>query len=168
VSNHMSDVKIQYASESLLPSFREALDQVARERIYIEMVEAPPLEKVLAFHGEVIQKNQPVYFAVHGEKVVGWCDILPERNPRRSHRGGLGMGLLPGYRRQGLGSQLLVRTLSHAQEIGLEKVELEVFTENLGAVALYKKFGFEIEGTLKHYRKLDGKYFDCLVMAKFL
>ena len=45
----------------------------------------------------------PVYYAVEGEKVVGWCDVFPINNPRQSHRGGLGMGILPGYRGKGIG-----------------------------------------------------------------
>lgn len=78
------------------------------------------------------------------------------------------MGLLSAYRGQGLGSSLLEKTLEKAKEFGLEKVELSVYTSNVNAIALYRKFGFTEEGLIKHYRKLDGQYFDCLSMAKFL
>ena len=78
------------------------------------------------------------------------------------------MGLLPEYRGQGLGSKLLASVLEHAKKFGLEKVELHVYTSNISAIALYKKFGFEEEGLIKKYRKLDGKYFDSLAMGKFL
>ena len=78
------------------------------------------------------------------------------------------MGLVPEFRGRGLGSKLLTKVLNHAKRFGLEKVELNVYTSNISAVALYKKFGFEQEGLIKKYRKLDGKYFDCLAMGKFL
>lgn len=94
--------------------------------------------------------------------------IYPEENPGQNRRGGLGMGLLPEYRGQGLGSKLLGSVLDHAKNFGLEKVELHVYTSNQTAIALYKKFGFEIEGLIKKYRILDGEYFDALTMAKFL
>lgn len=159
---------IVYPSEKYFRSFYEALSRVARERIYIEMIEPPPFEKVVEFQRGLIAKDGPVYYAIENENVVGWCDVFPESNPRQNHRGALGMGLLPEYRGKGLGSKLLAAVLAQAQKFGLEKVELHVYTSNSAAIALYKKFGFEQEGLIRRYRKLDGEYFDCLVMGKFL
>ena len=160
--------QILYPSEKYFKSFHEALSTVAKERVYIEMIEAPSLEKVSAFQSELIAKNGPVYYAVNNERVVGWCDVFPRDNPRLNHRGGLGMGLIPEFRGQGLGSKLISSVLDHAKSFGLEKIELQVYTSNIPAIALYKKFGFEQEGLIKKYRKLDGQYFDCLSMGKFL
>lgn len=161
-------IDIIYAHEKYFNSFYEALNTVAKERIYIEMVKAPSFAQVVNFQSHFITKNGPSYFAIHNQKVVGWCDISQKENPRTIHRGSLGMGLLPEFRGQGLGSQLMEKALSHAQNTGIEKVELQVYTSNLRAIALYKKFGFQEEGLIKHYRKLDGEYFDCLNMFKFL
>ncbi len=160
--------QIIYPTEKYFKSFHEALTVVAKERVYIEMIEAPPLEKVSSFQSGIIAKDGPVYYAINNDRVVGWCDVFPEENPRQRHRGGLGMGLLPEFRGQGLGSKLLSSVLDHANKFGLEKVELNVYTSNTPAVALYKKFGFEQGGPIKKYRKLDGQYFDCLAMGKFL
>lgn len=160
--------EIIYPSEKYFKSFHQALSFVANERVYIEMIEAPPLESVSSFQNSLITKNSPVYYAVNNENVVGWCDVCPLQNPRQSHRGYLGMGLIPEFRGQGLGSKLLSSVLDHAKKSGLEKVELHVYTSNLPAIALYKKFGFEQEGLIKKYRKLDGQYFDSLAMGKML
>lgn len=162
------EVKIVYPSEQYFKGFHEALSSVAKERIHIEMIEAPPFEKVAKFQRELIEKNGPAYYAIQGEQVVGWCDVFPYDNPRQSHRGALGMGLLPEYRGKGIGSALVNEVLNHSKRFGLEKVELHVYTSNESAIALYKKFQFEPEGLIKKYRKLDGEYFDCLVMGKFL
>jgi RimJ/RimL family protein N-acetyltransferase len=161
-------VEIVYPSEKYFSSFHEALSKVASERVYIEMIEAPSLDKVSAFQKDLIGKNGPVYYAIDNDRVVGWCDVFPFNNPRQSHRGGLGMGLIPEYRGQGLGSKLLSSVIEHSKRFGLEKIELNVYTTNTSAIALYKKFGFEQEGLIKKYRKLDGQYFDCLAMGKFL
>jgi RimJ/RimL family protein N-acetyltransferase len=162
------NVQIVYPTKKYLRGFYEALSEVARERVYIEMIEAPPFKKVSAFQTGLIKKNGPVYYAIDHDRVIGWSDVFPEENPRQSHRGSLGMGLLPEYRGQGLGSKLLSSVLDHSKQFGLEKIELSVFTSNASAIALYRKFGFENEGLIKNYRKLDGQYFDCLIMAKFL
>lgn len=160
--------RIEPAKIELIPSFYDCLKFVANEKIYIEMIEPPPLDKVTQFQTSLIEKQGPIFYAVENQKVVGWCDIFPAENPRQNHRGSLGMGLLPDYRGRGLGTQLLLATLKRAQEFGLEKVELHVYTTNEGAIALYRKLGFVQEGLIRRYRKLDGRYFDCLAMGKFL
>lgn len=158
-------IEIVYAQEKYFESFHSALNEVARERLYIEMVEAPPLKNVSDFQRGLIAKNGPVYYAIDMGHVVGWCDVFPEDNPRQSHRGSLGMGLLPQYRGKGIGAQLLKAVLEHAKKFGLEKVELNVYTSNTSAISLYRKMGFTEEGLIKKYRKLDGTYYDCLLMA---
>lgn len=161
-------MEIVYPSEPLFKSFHEALDSVAREQIYIEMIEAKPFDETAAFQATLITNHWPVYYAVSDGRVVGWADIILGSNPRIAHRGFLGMGLVKNFRGKGLGTQLLQKTLAHAKNIGLEKVELAVYTDNLPAIKLYKKCGFEEIGLIKHYRKLNGKYFDCIEMELFL
>lgn len=163
-----SAIQIVYANEQYLRSFYDALTTVAAERIYIEMIEPPPFEKVAEFQRGLFGKDGPVFYAVENDKVVGWCDVFPEVNPRLCHRGGLGMGLLPPYRGLGIGGKLLASTLDQAKKFGIEKVELNVYSTNTPAIALYKKFGFEQEGLIRKYRKLEGQYFDCIAMGRFL
>ena len=161
-------VQIIYPSIRYVKSFHETLSKVAKERVYLEMIEAPSLEKVKGFQTEHIARKGPVAYATDDENVVGWCDIFPDTNPRMNHRGHLGMGLLPEYRGKGIGGRLLENVLVQAKKFGLEKVELNVYSSNAGGVALYKKFGLEQEGIIKRYRKLDGVYFNCILMGKFL
>lgn len=53
------------------------------------------------------------------------------------------------------------------KEIGLRKVNLGVVADNLAAVELYKKLGFEIEGVYKYHGFYDGKFCDVLRMSIF-
>ena len=158
-------IETVYGNEKFFRSFYEALSQVARERVYLEMLSPPPFDDVVQYQKGLISRNGPVFYAVEGDRVVGWVDIFPDDNPRLSHRGTLGMGVLREYRGQGIGERLLTAALAKAAEFGLEKVELNVYTSNIGAIALYRKMGFQQEGLIKKYRKLDGRYFDSLVMA---
>ncbi len=160
-------ISIIYAEEKYFKSFHSALDKVAKEKVYIEMIEAFPLQQIIDFQKSLITNYWPNYYAIETDEVVGWADIHISSNPRLSHRGYLGMGVLKSHRKKGLGTALLNAVLEHAQKIGLEKVELNVYPDNLGAIALYKKFGFLETGCIKHYRKLEGHYFDCLLMEKF-
>ncbi len=46
-------------------------------------------------------------------------------------------------------------------------MELTVYTDNARAIGLYRKFGFEIEGTFKGYAMRDGQYVDAQAMTRF-
>lgn len=161
-------VIVKGAELSLIPSFYKCLDSVARERIFIEMIEAPPLELVAKFQTDLIGAGGPVSYAVRGREVVGWCDVFKIANPRQHHRGVLGMGVHKDFRGQGLGSRLMEHTLTLARDAGLEKIELQVYTSNVAAIRLYESHGFEREGLMRKYRRLDEVDFDSLLMAKFL
>lgn len=52
--------------------------------------------------------------------------------------------------------------------MGLEKVELEVYSDNIAAIRLYERHGFKPEGVKKHARKFEGKYQDIQLMALLL
>jgi len=59
-------------------------------------------------------------------------------------------GILPEYQRQGLGWFLLLESLKFAKSRNMQ-VKLEVHQNNLPAIALYKKAGFNYLGDYKVY-----------------
>ena len=61
------------------------------------------------------------------------------------------LGVHPDRRRQGLGQLLLLTLLQDAVARKLEWATLEVNVNNLAAIALYQKFGFEVAGIRKGY-----------------
>jgi ribosomal protein S18 acetylase RimI-like enzyme len=75
------------------------------------------------------------------------------------------MGLLPEFRGQGLGDRLIRQTLAAARAFGLNRVELSVRENNAGAIALYNRVGFEIEGLQRNATKVDGAYENVVLMA---
>ena len=162
------NVKIIPISEEYIDSFYECLDSVVKERRYLAGVESPPIESTREFVLSNIRNNIPQFVALDGNRVVGWCDIRPNKGVDFAHCGVLGMGVHRAYRRQGIGTVILDTTIKAARTFGLEKVELEVYTSNNAAIMLYEKFGFTPEGIKKKARKLDGEYFDIMLMALFL
>jgi GNAT superfamily N-acetyltransferase len=62
---------------------------------------------------------------------------------RRGGRGWVsGVGVLPGWRRRGIGRQMMGTVLERAQEAGIRQVALEVIAQNNPARALYAALGF--------------------------
>jgi len=83
------------------------LDSVARERVHIAMVEAPPLEQVRAFLGDAPERGIIQFVALDGSQIVGWCDVACRPIEGFRHSAVLGMGLVSAYRGRGLGRALL-------------------------------------------------------------
>ncbi|MBX5172262.1 GNAT family N-acetyltransferase [Rhizobium sp. NZLR1b] len=160
-----SDVRIEPISAAQIDSFHRTLDVVAREKKYLSMLEATPLPETRAFVMGMIAKANPQFVAIAQDEVVGWCDINRHFFPSHVHRGKLGMGILPAYRGQGLGRKLIETTLRAAQEVGFIRVELDVYQDNLRAIALYEKLGFVREGIIRRAARIDGRFIDAIGMA---
>jgi RimJ/RimL family protein N-acetyltransferase len=151
--------------EEHIDGFHRALDVVARERRYLAFLQAPPIEEMRAFVRNNIQRRYPQYVALSGDEVVGWCDVIPMTRPIYAHAGVLGVGLLPRFRAFGIGTDLIRSTLAAAQTLGLHRVELTVRENNRGAIELYKKFGFAIEGLRRDAVHIDGAYENVVALA---
>jgi putative acetyltransferase len=109
-----------------------------------------------------------LYVAVVKDEVVGNIGLHtnPTR-PRRKHVASLGMGVRDDWQGKGVGTALMQAALDVADKwLNITRVELEVFTDNEPAIRLYKKFGFEIEGTLRRHAFRNGEYVDSYFMAR--
>jgi len=161
----MNAVEIVPIAPEHIESFHRALDYVARERRYLAFLEAPPLESTRAFVLDMIKRRYPQFVALSGLEVVGWCDVTPKAMPVYAHGGVLGIALLPPFRGQGIGKHLILRALDAARAIGLQRVELTVRETNTGAIELYRKVGFEVEGLQRRAVRLDGADENIVCMA---
>ncbi|HSG53229.1 MAG TPA: GNAT family N-acetyltransferase, partial [Rheinheimera sp.] len=68
---------------------------------------------------------------------------------------------------QGIGSALLRAALEMADNwLNIRRVELTVYPTNEAAIALYERFGFEVEAELTDYAFQYGNYVNVLAMAR--
>ncbi len=86
---------------------------------------------------------------------------------RRRHAMSLAMAVAVPWQGRGVGSALMAALLDYADNwLGVLRLELGVYADNLRAQALYRKFGFEVEGRQRAYALRDGAYVDSLLMAR--
>lgn len=161
----MVSFSIQSIRQDHILGFREALDSVARERLYLAFLEAPSLEITQQFVCENIEKQNPHFVALVDNKVVGWCDVTELHRPIYAHVGSLGLGVVSAYRGMGIGKALMETTLKAAQSKGLLRIELDVVAHNVRAQKLYEKFGFVREGVYKNRGYVNGQFQDHIFMA---
>lgn len=69
----------------------------------------------------------------------------------------------PGFRRQGVGSQLLKDALDDASRAGARRAFLEVRASNAAAQEMYRKFGFEVVGRRPRYYRDNSE--DAVLMT---
>lgn len=86
---------------------------------------------------------------------------------RRRHSAWLGMVVRDDWQRKGVGTALMKAALDLADNwLNLERLDLTVYMDNEPALRLYRKFGFEIEGTHRRYAFRGGQYVDAHTMAR--
>jgi putative acetyltransferase len=99
--------------------------------------------------------------------VVGSTGLHPATQLRRRHCAMLGISVTPQAQGQGVGTALLQALCDYADNWGqLLRLELTVFTDNTQAIALYRRCGFEHEGTHRAYALRHGVFADVHTMAR--
>ena len=104
--------------------------------------------------------------AVIDGKAVGSASLNRFEN-RRAHAGSIGMAVHDAYAGRGAGSALMAALVGQADNwLNLKRLELNVWSDNTRAMALYERFGFEREGVFRNYAWRDGAYADSVAMAR--
>ena len=100
-------------------------------------------------------------------EVVGNLGLHASGRGRRRHVANLGMSVHDDWQRRGVGTALLAAAIDIADNwLNYHRLRLELYTDNAAALALYGKFGFQVEGTLREDAFRDGRYVDAFMMGR--
>ena len=111
---------------------------------------------------EIAHKHSVCLVAHSNNKVVGHISMRHVINEGHISN----IAVLPSYRGQGIGSQLLQALTEEAIKREMIGLTLEVRTGNHAAIGLYTKFGFATEGYRKNYYSLPTE--DAAIMWKYI
>ncbi len=112
--------------------------------------------------------NKQTFLAEGDGQLVGWLWANGGDYRRNHHTVHIVIGIRAAYTNQGIGTRLFQACEAWARERGLHRLELTVMTNNALGIALYKKMGFQIEGTALDALKVDGAYVDLHYMSKLI
>lgn len=116
---------------------------------------------------EELLRQKVLYRYLENGIAVGICKLILQEH-RNSHAIYLGgVAIHPLHAGNGCGSRMMERIKKFASEHYRIRIELSVATENLRAIGMYQKAGFEQEGILRKYTwfKSTGEYLDEMMMA---
>ena len=97
----------------------------------------------------ILNPNSKYIVAKLGKEIIGFAGIkiiLDEADI-------MNIVTKKAFRNNGLGSLLLKNLINISKNSNVKSINLEVKEDNLSAIHLYKKFGFQILGTRKNYYK---------------
>jgi len=104
--------------------------------------------------------------AVLDGRLVGNAGVRQLKG-RRSHVGDVGMMVHDDFNGRGIGSAMMAALVDMSDNwLNLKRLELAVYVDNEPAIRLYRKFGFETEGTRRADTFRAGEYVDSLFMAR--
>lgn len=114
-------------------------------------------------------KNRLFIVAIAGGSICGTLTFWGNSRSRLQHWGEFGISVEKKYWNMGIGHALLDYLIGWAKDGGIvRKIDLMVREDNLSAIALYKKMGFEIEGQIRRAMRVNNVFYDFLYMGKLI
>ena len=96
-----------------------------------------------------------VSLAVARGEPIGWVEAHRGGSRRLAHLAVLTVAVAPGWRGRGVGTALMDAVRQWAASRRLRKLQLHVRAGNGGAIALYRRLGYEVEGVLREQVAVD-------------
>ncbi len=119
--------------------------------------------------GMAASDNSVFLVAVEDGKIIGNVNASGGKRPAVRHVASIGIAVAQTHRGKGVGTALMQTVIDWAAGTGMiKRLELEVFACNMGAIRLYERFGFVVEGRKRGAIFKSGEYLDDLVMGKLL
>jgi ribosomal protein S18 acetylase RimI-like enzyme len=145
--------RIYSESDAFSSSFEEKYENRAAFSLYIKKLK--------------MVKGAIFFVALKDVTPVGYVVIAPRPQKKLQHTSDLNMGVLASAGGKGIGHALLKQALhriDHEQII--EIVYLMVLEDNLMAISLYQRHGFETVAILHRDVKYENQYFNGLMMRR--
>ena len=102
-------------------------------------------------------------------RIVTCCFISSPTRERLGHQSGIAISVLKEFWGVGVGAHMMNALIDFAKNSEkIEIVHLGVRADNVNAIALYKKFGFQEIGRYPKFFKINGAYYDELLMNLYL
>lgn len=115
-----------------------------------------------SFEEAMTERHWRTIVSLCGEKLIGYaCWLVVDVESHLTN-----IAVTGPYRRKSVAKRLLDHILRDVTEAGCEYLLLEVRPSNIGAIAFYKKHGFELMYRRPHYYRRPAE--DALVLVRYL
>lgn len=148
------------------PAIVRHLARVAEDSPYFRVPEeALDPQHEVAFIEEAKRGGFYYLLAWTGGEVVGTLYLSRGRLPEIQHVASVAIALSPCARGRGIAQAMLEQGIAWAKSVGIEKIILNVISENEPALRLYRRFGFVEEGRRRGMYRFAGRSADEVYLA---
>lgn len=103
-------------------------------------------QKYLKDSIEKIKQDKKIHLIALVNGVFAGSAEVRRQERRKSHVGEIGIALIPEYRGEGIGTELLETLVDEAKQLKLRLVYMHCFETNTRALHVYEKIGFKKSG----------------------
>lgn len=121
-------------------------------------------EQEKAFLQSMHDDRHSVFYCAWKKEELIATGSLNGLSRRMSHRAELALSVVKAEWNNGIGSMLMDKLIEYARQNDIEIINLDVRSDNVSAIHLYKKYGFKHIGTSPAFFKVDGEYIDFELM----
>ena len=149
---HCTEMPV-YAPHHLYEIFQEVVDSGSQFPYECSSIQE--------FHRQFFGPNSQVYVVCSSKgEILGCFYIKPNYSGRSAHIANAAYMIGSAHRGQGIGTLLVKASLEVAKDLGFQAMQFNmVLSQNLVALKLYQKLGFNIIGTIpRAIRNPDGSY----------
>lgn len=158
-------VEIRHAE----PEDAEALQAIhTDEGLYANTLQLPMPSKTLWRKrlADIPDNIHMLVAEIEGE-VVGCLGLETMASKRQRHVASFGVSVKTTSQGKGVGRALITAALDLADNwLNTRRIEITTYTDNIGAIGLYKSLGFVIEGEMVDYAYRNGEYVNAYQMAR--
>jgi len=160
-------MELRDAALSDLPAIVEIYNSTVPTRMVTADTSPVSVESRRPWFDQHSGGRRPLWVALEDGRMVGWLSYSSfYGRPAYNATCEVSIYLHPEHRGRGLGSQLLLRCIEHAPEIGVTTLIGIIFGHNIPSLNLFEKHGFTRWGFLPRIAVLDGIERDVVIMGR--
>lgn len=123
------------------------------------------IEKWIEFHKKQADEVLWAIASKHDNRCIGHAGLYRVDHRIRKAEYAILIGAEQ-WRGRGVGERTSLAVLKYGfEELNLHRIELSVLASNEAALSLYRKLGFEVEGTMRDAQFRSGRFVDVTLMA---
>lgn len=161
----MTDITVRHSEPRDIAAIRDLYAQASCMASTLQT----PFPSLELWQARLGQRHEHFHslVACRDERILGQIGVEVFTAARRRHAANIGMAVDESARRGGVGSRLLEAAIDLCHGwLGVTRIELETYTDNVAAIALFGRHGFEVEGTGVGYALRAGRHVDVHFMAR--
>lgn len=166
--NAMEKLQIRPVDVSDASRILELLREIIEDGRFSVMTAVPTLDEQTIWLRHVMEHGV-CYVAEEAAEIAGIQSIEPISDESAlGHVGDISTFVRLNRHCSGIGTRLSQAVFEAAKEFEYEKMMATIRADNPGALAFYRKLGFEEIGVAKRHAYIGGRYVDEVLMERFL